>query len=108
MWIYRAGDNFMDFCLWFTDGEIVKIGNELKESTSGPDQSGTTFLLYDKPIQEAGLVFGFAAYIRKQTPVTFQIWRPAPAVSENSFSLVNQWQFDPVKTEGLELVSVLW
>ena len=81
------------------------MGNRLDQSTSGPDQEGTAFLLYDKPVSEEGVVFGFAAYIRKQTPVWFQIWRPETSQSSETFSLVKQWKFKPVKTEGLELVS---
>ena len=86
-------------------GEVVKLGNELigpKETTVGAGLSGKSFLIYDHPVTRAGLVFGFAAYIQKQTPVIFQVLRP---VDSTHFELIRQWQFTPTVTEGIEKVN---
>jgi hypothetical protein len=82
------------------------LGNDLvgpKESTVGMDLSGKSFLLKDHPVPQTGLVFGFAVYIQKQTPIIFQIFRPR---DENTYLLLKQWRFIPTVTEGIERVGI--
>jgi hypothetical protein len=91
----------------------VKIGNDIRATTSGIDVVGATFLMNDE-VQEEGVVFAFSAFFRTDSPMRFQIWRPlvqpkrpnSPAMNEkNSFSLISELRTIPSVTEKREDVS---
>lgn len=54
---------------------VVKIGNNIRASTSGIDVRGATFLMNDEVLSE-GILFAFSAFFRSDSPLKFQIWRP--------------------------------
>merc|ERR1711976_816216 len=74
---------------------VVKIGNDIKASTSGVDVRGATFLMNDG-VQNEGILFAFSAFFRSDSPLKFQIWRPIPT-EKNSISNEIDGEKNPFK-----------
>lgn len=87
-----------------SDDAIEYLGNRIQPSRSGVPVSGVTFLLSNIN-EKQGIAFTYSAYIREQSPLRFQIWRPSQVNSTRDFILVSEVHLMPSVKDQREDVS---
>jgi hypothetical protein len=77
---------------------IDRVGNNIVASDSSQSAPDVVFLI-NNPVLRSGIIFAVSAYVRSESPLTVQLWRPIGVNSSQSdpteFFLVDQLNFSP-------------